>query len=306
MVHFSRLKSAILDYFRSKADLTEREQYFISIDVYGGYVVYQKSVSDGKDYELDLERVRSGLGDRTDPWLDGVFNPDGDIFVRDTISNCLNGMTPPAAKNVWFEEVFLQDLYWNYEPIQRLSQTAQKVVSFYSFRDGTGRTTALLLTAIAMARMGKKVVLVDFDLESAGFFRFFSKCQLPEHGVLDYLVDRWVYNKASTAIPIEDYLLSATDLCGEAMDGAIYVVPACGTELLYNPNDYLRVLMHTDLDLRAFQQYKITPIDYLFSAIHDAVSPDYILVDSRSGFHQIAGILMNRYSSLSLFFSSTE
>ena len=208
--------------------------------------------------------------------------------------------------NVWIEEFFRQNHYWQYKPVLKQPLSHQRIVSFHSYKGGTGRTTALLLTAIAMAQMGKKVVLVDFDLESAGFFRYFSKCQLPKHGVLDYLVDRWVYNKTSISIPMEDYLLPATDLCENTMDGAIYVIPAYGAELLSNPNDYLRALMHTDLDLGAFMHYRITPIDHLFSAIHDAVSPDYILVDSRSGFHQIAGILMNRYSSLSLLFSSTE
>ena len=64
--------------------------------------------------------------------------------------------------------------------------------------------------------------------------------------------------------------------------------------------------MHADLDLNAFTHNKITPLDYFFSAIHDTVAPDYILVDSRSGLHQIAGILMNRYSSLTLPFFTAD
>lgn len=304
MVHFSELVKLLLGYF-SNTDLVSREQYFIFINIYGQYVVYQKSISHRKNYKKDLERVKADLIDLTGPWLDDVCDPKDDYFGRKRIQDCLKNKHSVLA-NVWIEEFFRHNHYWQYKPVLTQSSSRQHVVSFNSYKGGTGRTTALFLTAVAMAQMGKKVVIVDFDLESAGFFRFFSKCQLPEHGVLDYLVDRWVYHNASITIPMEDYLLPATDLFGKAMDGAIYVVPAYGAELLSNPNDYLRALMHIDLDLDAFMHYRITPIDHLFTAIHDAVSPDYILVDSRSGFHQIAGILMNRYSSLSLLFSSTE
>ena len=150
-------------------------------------------------------------------------------------------------------------------------------------------------------------MLLDFDIESAGLFQFFSEDQLPKHGILDYLVDSGPYKRGKSITCLDDYLSSITDAFGEGIDGSIDIIPACGTELLSCPDDYMRTLLHTDLDLGAFRQYKIAPLDYLISVIHDTVAPDYILVDSRSGIHQIAGITMNRYSSLSLpFFSGNQ
>lgn len=305
MLHFCNLKSTLLDYFRSNADLTEREQYFITIDIYGGYAVYQKSVSDRKDYELDLERVQSDLKDLTGPWLNGVFNPDGDIFVRDTISNYLTGITSPAAKNVWFEEVFLQDLYWNYEPIQRLSLTSHKIVSFYSYKGGTGRTTALLLTAISMARMGKKVVLIDLDIESPHLFQYFPESLLPKYGLLDYLVESKLYDLGKS-LSAEDYLHPVTDVFDITTEGAMYIVPACGTELLSHPEDYRRALLHISLDLYLYRQERITPIDVFLTQIDTLVHADYLLIDTCSGIRQNAGITLNRYSGLSLLFSASD
>ncbi len=304
MVHFSKLKALLLDYF-SNTDLVSREQYFVLIGMYGQYIVYQRSVNGGKMYKEDLERVKSDLTSLTDRWLEDVCDPEGDVTAESRIKDCVKS-NQPVLPNVWMEEVFLQNYYWQYEPVDKLLLAHQHIVSFYSYKGGTGRTTALLLTAFAMAQMGKKVVLLDFDLESASFFRFFSESQFPRHGILDYLVESRAYHMANFSIPMEDYLLPAKDLCGQAMNGAIFIVPAYGTELLSSPMDCKRALMHADLDLNAFTHNKITPLDYFFSAIHDTVAPDYILVDSRSGLHQIAGILMNRYSSLTLPFFTAD
>jgi len=40
------------------------------------------------------------------------------------------------------------------------------VITFYSFKGGVGRTMALVNTAAELARRGRKVLVVDFDLEA--------------------------------------------------------------------------------------------------------------------------------------------
>ena len=79
MVHFSVLSKLLLGYF-SDTDLVSREQYFIFIDIYGQYVVYQKSISHRKNYKKDLERVKADLTNLTGPWLDDVCDPKDDYF----------------------------------------------------------------------------------------------------------------------------------------------------------------------------------------------------------------------------------
>lgn len=131
-----------------------REQYFIFINADSSYTVYQRSICGGKCYEHDLQVVTEELRALTGPWLDGVYNPEEDVFPKDWIKHCLEDV-PPTAKNVWIVERFMQNLYWQYEPVARFPLTTHKIVSFHSYKGGTGRTTALLLTAISMARMGK-------------------------------------------------------------------------------------------------------------------------------------------------------
>ncbi len=49
-----------------------------------------------------------------------------------------------------------------------------QVVTFYSYKGGTGRTMALANVAWILAANGKRVLVVDWDLESPGLYRFFN------------------------------------------------------------------------------------------------------------------------------------
>jgi MinD-like ATPase involved in chromosome partitioning or flagellar assembly/tetratricopeptide (TPR) repeat protein len=49
-----------------------------------------------------------------------------------------------------------------------------QVVTFYSFKGGTGRTMALANVAWILAANGKRVLVADWDLESPGLYRFFQ------------------------------------------------------------------------------------------------------------------------------------
>jgi CO dehydrogenase nickel-insertion accessory protein CooC1 len=48
-----------------------------------------------------------------------------------------------------------------------------KIVTFYSYKGGTGRTMALANVAWILAGNGKRVLAVDWDLESPGLHKFF-------------------------------------------------------------------------------------------------------------------------------------
>src|SRR4051794_3951478 len=49
-----------------------------------------------------------------------------------------------------------------------------QVVTFYSYKGGTGRTMALANVAWILAANGKRVLVVDWDLEAPGLARYFS------------------------------------------------------------------------------------------------------------------------------------
>ena len=64
------------------------------------------------------------------------------------------------------------------------------IVTFFSFKGGVGRTTALVATALTLARNGHKVAIVDLDLEAPGLTTVFFKDKVENFGVIDYLLEK--------------------------------------------------------------------------------------------------------------------
>jgi hypothetical protein len=91
-----------------------------------------------------------------------------------------------------------------------------QVVTFYSYKGGTGRTMALANTAWILAANGYRVLVVDWDLEAPGLDRFFHPFldrERFEHrtGVIDMIVEyvdrverarrsHWTEEQIATAI----------------------------------------------------------------------------------------------------------
>ncbi|NUR03387.1 MAG: tetratricopeptide repeat protein [Streptomyces sp.] len=75
-----------------------------------------------------------------------------------------------------------------------------RIITFYSYKGGTGRTMALANTAWILAANGKRVLAVDWDLEAPGLHRFFHPFLDPNvlgatTGVIDIITE---YSWAAT------------------------------------------------------------------------------------------------------------
>ena len=49
-----------------------------------------------------------------------------------------------------------------------------KTITFYSYKGGVGRTMALANIAVLLSKRGKKVLVVDWDLEAPGLHEYFN------------------------------------------------------------------------------------------------------------------------------------
>ena len=69
-----------------------------------------------------------------------------------------------------------------------------KIVTFYSYKGGTGRSMALANVGWVLASSGKRVLAIDWDLEAPGLERYFvdytwrSAIEQEGAGFLDLLV----------------------------------------------------------------------------------------------------------------------
>ena len=70
-----------------------------------------------------------------------------------------------------------------------------RIVTFYSYKGGTGRSMALANVAWLLASAGRRVLMVDWDLEAPGLHRYFRPFLDPDpemfrsSGLLDFLMD---------------------------------------------------------------------------------------------------------------------
>lgn len=62
-----------------------------------------------------------------------------------------------------------------------------QVTTFYSYKGGVGRTFLLANVAWLLARWGRRVLVVDWDLEAPGVHHYLTPGLQPRHGLLDLL-----------------------------------------------------------------------------------------------------------------------
>lgn len=192
------------------------------------------------------------------------------------------------------------------------------IVAFYSYKGGMGRTTTLMSYAIDLAHSHhKKVVIIDCDLEAPGYLNFFSLYkhqelqQAKKNGFVEFVCDSKFCGKN---INIFDYLIEVPKgpipnkdddkiYWLDPSDSNIWVVPAgnlnegCLDENIFERNhrtDYLEGL--GKLNSIDSQSLKNSFLE-LFKKLKEAVNPDVILVDSRTGFNDIFGMLAFHLSS---------
>ena len=167
------------------------------------------------------------------------------------------------------------------------------IVSFYSYKGGVGRTTTLALFASYFAlHHGKKVFIIDCDFEAPGLINFYgiSNEETPKNGIVEYIKDK----EASLKVNLRDnytYEISSQ----YAGDGEIILLPAGNIFSDSDRNDYLEALSRLDIHGSSviIEQFKDVILD-----INSQFSPDVILIDSRTGFNDIFGIIANKISNI--------
>ncbi|PWI14818.1 hypothetical protein DI272_12095 [Streptomyces sp. Act143] len=171
-----------------------------------------------------------------------------------------------------------------------------RIVTFYSYKGGTGRTMALANAAWIMACRGKRVLVVDWDLEAPGLHRYFHPF-LPDSellsspGIMDLV---WEFATAATdpATPdepdwheplaaIQPYAMSVEHDFREP--GSIDLVPA-------GRQDHLYSTLVSTFDWNNF--YERLGGGGFIEALKRSMREhyDYVLIDSRTGLSDTAGI----------------
>jgi MinD-like ATPase involved in chromosome partitioning or flagellar assembly len=207
-----------------------------------------------------------------------------------------------ARTDSYYKRLFSSDTRTDLEIRRHLSNVIQydrdtarsdaPIITFYSYKGGVGRTTALALFAAYYAiHHKKKVFIMDCDFEAPGMANFYNldALSLSKPGIVEYILD-----KQTTGEPPDlrqKYVIEVgREYCG---DGAIYVMPAGSLYGEDDRDDYLEGLARIDIHgiSGARKQF-----EELIGDINKEFEPDVILIDSRTGFNDIFGLTVYQLS----------
>lgn len=185
----------------------------------------------------------------------------------------------PIAKKAWVNTTTVQEPVWSYE--DAMQENGTKIITFYSFKGGMGRTTALAGSALILAEQRKNVMMIDMDVEAPGLSTLFFDEDAVKTGVLDYLLEKPLDESRS----VKDYVLNVSDpaLMNEN-DGNLYLMPAGKVDA-----NYLQKLARIDYQDNRENYLKMT-IQKMLTELRQQYQIDYILIDARAGFHDMGGI----------------
>ncbi len=154
-------------------------------------------------------------------------------------------------------------------------------VTFYSYKGGVGRTLAMVNSAVILARSGRNVLLVDFDLEAPGLDSFPELgLTIGRPGVVEYFADFIASRKAPK---LANYVETPTPTFRTR--GNIIVMPSGRKDREYNRRrDGLNWSEQYD---SGFGQLMIAEWK---ATIATEYQLDYVFVDSRTGLTDIGGV----------------
>lgn len=226
----------------------------------------------------DLEAIYQALAARLaphayQPAMGILFEANPEQAKHGASSFALNGFA-----NVWVVDRLATEANWAH--IAPETQGAPRVV-FFSIKGGVGRSTALAATAWQLAQAGKRVLVLDLDLESPGLSSALLPIdRQPMYGITDWLVEDLLDNGNA----VFDSIVATSNL---SHDGEIHVVPAHGAA----HGEYIAKLGRVwmpKVQSDGRREIWSVRLGRLLDALEARVQPDVVLIDSRSGIDEIA------------------
>ena len=271
------------------------ENPIIIRDVYGCICIILQCKKNSKHKKL-ADQLFNSLGNFAYS-IDSIFVYREDLFAIDNLINSPDKIKIPESNPAIYlldRQITGQD--WLRQPIQENPHPPR--VTLFGIKGGVGRSTALAIWAWSLAKQGKKVLVVDLDLESPGIGEILlPHGYLPDFGVVDWLVEEAV-GQADECL-LRD-MVATSPLAGTS-EGVIRVVATAGG----NEKDYIAKLSRVYMDINLDGEI----LDFahrlarLLHQLEDQEKPDIVLLDSRAGIHDIAAIAITRLTDIAFLFA---
>jgi hypothetical protein len=238
-------------------------------------------------------------------WLGGIFINDDDMFnlfaneiqPSDlTLDNC--------AENIpWLEETLHLES-WRDKTLVK-SKTGAKVISFYSYKGGVGRTTLAAILSLHCAKKNKKVVVIDTDVEAPGLgFQFLgkgTKVTYQTSGFLDFILYPYQNLESENQKKFKQTFVSEFFVQNQHDLPNIMLMPVAKLmQEIKNGDNLISDAYSQKISRINVLQGGLEKIHLLLDLINELIKPDLVMFDLRTGITDIGGILTSH--SVSDFF----
>jgi hypothetical protein len=231
---------------------------------------------EGLESDRDARQALSAVERKIAERLESRLPQTERVIYESSLDTALQGT--PHFPLAGFPDVIIADRLLAESDWRNIAPPASGAcrIVFFSIKGGVGRSTALAVAAWALAEEGKKVMVLDMDLESPGLSSYLlpgDKC--PAYGITDWLIEDLVDNDEA----VFPYMTATSDL---SHHGEICVVPAHGRD----PGEYIAKLGRAWM---AKHQADSSPepwqnrLGRLLEKLENRWHPDVILIDSRAG-----------------------
>jgi MinD-like ATPase involved in chromosome partitioning or flagellar assembly len=139
-----------------------------------------------------------------------------------------------------------------------------KIVSVHSFRGGTGKSNLTANLSTTLAAQGKRVGIVDTDIQSPGIHVIFNL----EEGQITRALNDFLHGQCA----IEDTVYNITPAAVASAGGSMFLIPSS-----IKAGEIARVLR---------EGYNIDLLADGFMALVERVKLDYLLIDTHPGLNE--------------------
>lgn len=306
MSHFGEARENSLAALQAAADPSVVERVCMIVDLRGMFRALVKPVK-GADTARARETVRAALKASAEMfwsdevWVDSEDSTQAQRALFDLAwqesravnrSNRVFILDRRLSKDAWFGSPF--------DPPWPLNEHTPPIISFYSFKGGVGRTTALLAVATNLARKGERVVCLDLDLEAPGVGGALAgdPTVLPRAGVVDFLLE---YPLSGASLDIAEFYSECSDPAIIRDGESIWVVPAGAVDPSYLEK-LARVNYSYLYQYASEKESGRSPLHAMLRMLRDRLSPSVFLIDSRAGLHDLGGLTLSGIAHLHALF----
>ncbi|MDI9349155.1 MAG: ArsA-related P-loop ATPase [Candidatus Symbiobacter sp.] len=301
---FDEIRQVMIGILRPYADsvqkMTASQKLLVNCDLMGRVrLIVPSRAKNDTELEKIVEIIAQKISEQLKPH---TFDADRVILYEDDTDAVINDAPTSkllsddldthydALKNVWLVDRLI--VGGNWAKITDETSSSPRIV-FFSIKGGVGRSSSLAATAYHFAQLGKKVMVLDLDLESPGLSSaLLPEERRPEFGITDWLVEDLVDNGNE----VLDEMVGYSTL---SRDGDIWVIPAYGRKNERYVAKLGRVWMPKD------EQAWSERLRRLIDQLEDRLKPDLILIDSRAGIDEVASACVTSLgANLVLLFAS--